>query len=72
MAAMSGVRDLGEDPLIAKLLKEVPLGEGASGPGDDCAVIAREGGVMQLLKTDAMVEGVHWSPETDAKRVGWA
>ena len=71
MAAMSGLGDLGEDQLIAKLLEKVPVAEGAAGPGDDCAVVEREDGPLQLLKTDAMVEGVHWSKDTEAQRVGW-
>ncbi len=68
---MKAIRELGEDALIARLLCEVPLAEGAAGPGDDCAVLDRGDGPLQLLKTDAMVEGVHWSPDTEAQRVGW-
>ena len=62
---------MGEDALIEAMLQHVPLAPGIAGPGDDCAVIEGDGDALQLLKTDAMVEGVHWATETEAKRVGW-
>ncbi|MDX1679534.1 MAG: thiamine-phosphate kinase [Akkermansiaceae bacterium] len=71
---MDEIRNMGEDSLIDKLLEQVPaaaLGTGAAGAGDDCAVIEADGDVQQLLKTDAMVEGRHWDPDTEASRVGW-
>lgn len=68
---MKSIRDIGEDALIALLLQEVPTAEGMAGPGDDCAVLQRKNGPHQLLKTDAIVEGVHWLPQTEAHRVGW-
>ena len=41
------------------------------GVGDDCAVIdAGVPGMWQLHKTDAVVEGVHFTRETDPKKVG--
>ncbi len=61
---------MNEDHLIEELLKQVPLAQGSAGPGDDCAVVEREGGLLALLKTDAMVEGVHWSADTSPQRVG--
>lgn len=68
---MKRIADLGEDQLIEALLHEAPLAEGCAGPGDDCAVGERPGDKLQLLKTDAMVEGIHWLPRADAQRVGW-
>lgn len=68
---MKRIGDMGEDALIERLLREVPLGSGAAGPGDDCAVMEGDGPQLQLLKTDAMVEGIHWNPSTEARRVGW-
>ena len=65
------IHDVGEDELIETLLKQTPVASGASGPGDDCAVLERDGDQLQLLKTDAMVEGVHWAPDNEAHRVGW-
>lgn len=47
---------------------EVLVGAGE----DDCAVIGRGGDrVWQLLKTDCVVEGVHFLPDTEPRRVGW-
>jgi thiamine-monophosphate kinase len=41
------------------------------GPGDDCAVIESPGGGAQLLfKTDAVVEGIHFTMETEPEKVG--
>ena len=68
---MNRVGDLGEDRLIEAMLAQAPLAEGAAGPGDDCAVLERNGDHLQLLKTDAMVEGVHWEKEAAPERVGW-
>ena len=42
------------------------------GAGDDCAVIGRpRDRHWQLLKTDAVVEGVHFRPDEDPHRIGW-
>ena len=42
------------------------------GPGDDCAVVGRRSdAVWTLLKTDCVIEGVHFTGETDFARVGW-
>lgn len=65
--------DLGEDELVQRLVKLVPVGEGvAEGPGDDCAVVDEGGGdFVQLLKTDGLVEGVHYERGAAARAVGW-
>ncbi len=66
------LRDLGEDALIARLLRGFPGGEKLIvGPGDDCAVVDPGRGPLRLLKTDAIVEGVHFLPDTPAEKVGW-
>jgi thiamine-monophosphate kinase len=40
--------------------------------GDDCAVIAFPGeSRWRLLKTDAVVEGIHFLPDEEMRRVGW-
>ncbi|MDB4419029.1 thiamine-phosphate kinase [bacterium] len=68
---MKTLGDLGEDPLIAKLCAGLPRSEDLLvGPGDDCAVIDT-GKMLTLLKTDAVVEGVHFLKETPARKVGW-
>lgn len=70
---MKTLRDIGEDPLIERLLSQVPLAPGEAGPGDDCAVVdlGPDQSELQLLKTDAMVCGIHFLPETPAHQVGW-
>lgn len=71
---MTTLRDIGEDALIARLVALVPLDlDPLAGPGDDCAVIdpGPEHGALQLLKTDALVGGVHFLPEAAARSVGW-
>lgn len=68
---MKRLRDIGEDALIGKLLEGFPLGDLHTGPGDDCAVVDPGRGRLRLLKTDAIVEGVHFLPEAAASEVGW-
>lgn len=68
---MKTVGELGEDDLIATLCRELSTSDEVMvGPGDDCAVIGK-GEILTLLKTDAVVEGVHFLPEEKAGRVGW-
>jgi len=64
---------LGEDRLIVKLTRRLAIGDGVLvGPGDDCAVLgARRAARWQLLKADAVVEGVHFLSNDDPRRVGW-
>jgi thiamine-monophosphate kinase len=68
---MSKLSDIGEDALIERLVRLVPTGEAAAGPGDDCAVVDEGGARLILLKADAMVEGVHFLRGADAGSVGW-
>lgn len=44
-----------------------------TGIGDDCAVIrpSTAKGIVQLLKTDALVEGIHFASGTRLDLVGW-
>lgn len=67
------VADLGEDALLARLLRRLPEGKNVvAGPGDDCAIIGSPRAARwQLLKTDCVIEGVHFLAETDPRRVGW-
>ena len=67
------IASLGEDAVVAALTRGLPLGADVRhGAGDDCAVI---GGVRdrmwQLLKTDCVVEGVHFLRKEKPARVGW-
>jgi thiamine-monophosphate kinase len=65
--------DLGEDRLVKRLMKCLrSASDVLVGPGDDCAVIGRpRDRVWQLLKTDCVIENVHFTRDADAKRVGW-
>ncbi len=66
------VQDIGEDALVRRLVAKAPMGEEVvAGPGDDCAVVkGTQRGELMLLKTDAIVEGVHFEPDSPAKLVG--
>ena len=61
-----------EFELIARLKPHLPLTDAViHGAGDDCAVLAAPApGRELLLKTDAIVEGIHFLPETDPERIG--
>ncbi len=52
-----------EDELVARLTRSLPqTARTLTGPGDDCAVIAMPGSPLrQLLKADAVVEGIHFT-----------
>ncbi len=64
--------ELDEDDLVARLVAGLPQSpDVVVGPGDDCAVVRTAGGGLQLLKTDCVIEGVHFRPEDEAERVGW-
>ncbi|MDQ6809772.1 MAG: thiamine-phosphate kinase [Verrucomicrobiota bacterium] len=67
------LRELGEDRLLAKLLRPGPRQPGVIvGPGDDCAIVeAARGGKLMLLKTDCVVEGIHFTRTARAADVGW-
>jgi thiamine-monophosphate kinase len=71
---VSTLRDIGEDGLIARLTRLVPLdSEPAAGPGDDCSVVdpGPFADRLQLLKADAIVAGIHFLADTPARAVGW-
>lgn len=70
---MKTIGHIGEDALISRLLELVPTTHPAlhTGPGDDCAVAEASRHEWQLLKTDAIVENVHFTAEASMRRVGW-
>ncbi len=71
---MKTLRDIGENALIDRLVSLVPRApNSAAGPGDDCAVIDRDprSPTLLLLKTDALVEHIHFLPDTPPRAVGW-
>jgi len=69
---MKTVGDIGEDGLIRRIVSLVPIGDGAGEkPGDDCSVVDSGGDRLLLLKTDALVGGVHYEKSADPEAVGW-
>lgn len=58
--------------VISALLPK-PSREVLTGIGDDCAVIrpSQKKGLLELLKTDALVEGIHFASGTPLEQVGW-
>ncbi|MDP9254504.1 MAG: thiamine-phosphate kinase [Verrucomicrobiota bacterium] len=67
------LRQIGEDRLLARLLPHLGGGKNVlAGAGDDCAVVeSPSAGQLLLLKTDCVVEGIHFSASDDAAAVGW-
>ncbi len=62
---------LGENAILQRLLPRLPGHEGLLvGPGDDCAVVQRDDCWDTLLKTDVVVEGVHFTPDTPPPLIG--
>src|ERR1700743_1200827 len=63
---------MNEFELIAKLAKSLPTNENVLvGAGDDCAVL--DFGLPEklfLFKTDAIVEGIHFTKETPPEKIG--
>lgn len=61
--------------LLELIVRQLPPpGPGVRhGIGDDCAVVrpSSKKGSVELLKTDALVEGIHFSSGTPWNRVGW-
>ncbi len=66
------VSQIGEDALVSEILASLPGGPRVRvAAGDDCAVIgAAEDARWTLLKTDCVIEGVHFTPETAPERIG--
>ena len=66
---------LGEDRLLNQILLHLPRGRGRkvfAGSADDCAIVEMPGAQNHLvLKTDCVVEGVHFAHGTNAANVGW-
>jgi thiamine-monophosphate kinase len=66
---------LGEDRLLDQILLALPHGKGTkvfAGARDDCAVVENPCGNKHLvLKTDCVVQGVHFGRRTTASDVGW-
>src|SRR2546421_7574112 len=64
------LRRVGEDALIASLMRELPASRKLI--GDDCAVVEFRGAKnLLVLKTDCVVEKIHFQPRTNPELVGW-
>ena len=65
--------ELGEDKLLAQVFPRLNRNSRVViGAGDDCAVVKFRGAKdWLLLKTDCVVEEVHFTKETNARAVGW-
>lgn len=61
-----------EFELIARLTRDLPPHPAVvAGPGDDCALVDLGiPGQLAVLKTDATVEGIHFTPDAPAEQVG--
>jgi thiamine-monophosphate kinase len=64
-----------EEEVLSLIVAELPSpsGDVVTGIGDDCAVIRQSGkpAVYDLLKTDALVEGIHFAAGTPLHLIGW-
>jgi thiamine-monophosphate kinase len=61
---------VGENALLASLLGELPASRKLI--GDDCAVVEfSDAKNLLVLKTDCVVEKIHFQPTTDPVLVGW-
>ena len=67
------LRELGEDTLLAQVFPRLNRNSRVViGAGDDCAVVKFRGAKdWLLLKTDCVVEEIHFARETSARAVGW-
>ena len=67
------LRDVGEDRLLEQLLPKLRARrEVILGPGDDCALVdSGKRGILDVLKTDCLVEGIHFAKNARPELVGW-
>ncbi|HEX8279777.1 MAG TPA: thiamine-phosphate kinase, partial [Chthoniobacterales bacterium] len=67
------LRQLGEERLLERILPDLPRNRSVViGPGDDCAAVEfGRADQLLLLKTDCIVEGIHFPPDASAAAVGW-
>jgi thiamine-monophosphate kinase len=67
------LRELGEDRLLQRLLGRLPSGKGSVvRAGHDCALAELPGrGRLLVLKTDCVVESIHFESTADPRAIGW-
>jgi thiamine-monophosphate kinase len=65
--------ELGEDSLLGELLPGLRVGKNVlAGAGDDAAIVAGPGAQnLLVLKTDCVVEGVHFESSASPEAIGW-
>lgn len=65
--------EVGEDRLLEQLLPTLPRNRSVVlGAGDDCAIVkSGERGKLHLLKTDCLVENIHFTKKSRPDLVGW-
>lgn len=65
--------ELGEDRLLQKLIRNLhSTNRVVAGPGDDCAVVRNpDPDTLTLLKTDCIVERVHFASNAKPEAIGW-
>lgn len=67
------LRDVGEDRLLERLLSQLRAGRGiVLGAGDDCALVnSGKRDLLDVLKTDCLVEDIHFEKKASPEAVGW-
>jgi thiamine-monophosphate kinase len=67
------LREAGEDRLLEQLLSKLRSGRGVVlGAGDDCALVdSGKRGLLDVLKTDCLIEAIHFAKNARAEAVGW-
>ncbi|MEM1442176.1 MAG: thiamine-phosphate kinase [Verrucomicrobiota bacterium] len=71
MSGEETVGQIGEEALVSKLIEKLSPGrQVVVGPGDDCAVVEIGEEDWSLLKTDCLIEGIHFTKGTEPVLVG--
>ncbi len=70
MSNQTPLRGLGEFQLIQEITKSLPTGGSIVAAGDDTAVLPYTKNKYQLITTDMLIEGVHFTADTPATKIG--